>query len=40
MYKSGETEHTHWGQKLAGVELDCRMEDGHNYIAVVKEKYL
>lgn len=39
MYKCGETEHTQWGQKLAGLELDCRIEEGHTYVAVIKDKY-
>ncbi|XP_045165212.2 uncharacterized protein LOC123529072 [Mercenaria mercenaria] len=39
LYKAGETNHSHWGQKLAGLELGCKMEEGHNYVQVLKEKY-
>lgn len=40
LYKAGETSHSHWGQKLCGIHVDCKMEEGHNYITVLNEKYL
>ena len=40
MYKVGETDHAHWGQKLTAIDFDCKMEDGHNYVTVTREKYL
>lgn len=39
-YKAGETDHSHWGQKLTAIDMDCKMEDGHNYVTILKEKYL
>lgn len=40
LYKAGEISHSQWGQKLTAVHVDCKMEDGHNYITILQEKYL
>ncbi|XP_045213276.2 uncharacterized protein LOC123564065 [Mercenaria mercenaria] len=40
LYKVGETDHSHWGQKLTTVDMDCKMEEGHNYVTIMREKYL
>ncbi|KAL4239107.1 CB1 cannabinoid receptor-interacting protein 1 [Mactra antiquata] len=40
LYKTGEKNHSLWGQKLTAVEMECRTETGHNYVTVLKEKYL
>ncbi|XP_045165252.1 uncharacterized protein LOC123529107 [Mercenaria mercenaria] len=40
LYKAGETSHSHWGQKLSAIDVECKIEEGHNYITVLKEKYL
>lgn len=39
MYKAGENNHAHWGQKLAAIDMECLIEQGCNYVTIVKEKY-
>ncbi|XP_060570831.1 CB1 cannabinoid receptor-interacting protein 1-like [Ruditapes philippinarum] len=39
VYKFGETTHCSWGQQLAGIELDCKIEKGQNYVNILHEKY-
>lgn len=39
IYKHGEKNHSEWGEKLASINLDCRQDEGHNFITVMSEKY-
>ncbi|XP_069117545.1 CB1 cannabinoid receptor-interacting protein 1-like [Argopecten irradians] len=40
LYKTGETEHSSWGQPLNMIDFDCKVADGQTYVDIVKEKYL
>lgn len=40
LYKAGETTHCQWGNKLSAVEYECQIDSGHNYVKVLKEKFV
>ncbi|XP_060559197.1 uncharacterized protein LOC132719444 isoform X2 [Ruditapes philippinarum] len=40
LYRTGEKSHSHWGQTLSAIDIDCKAEEGRSYITVTREKYL
>lgn len=39
VYKAGEINHAHWGQKLSTVNMDCKINKEQNCIKILNEKY-
>ncbi|KAH3697356.1 uncharacterized protein LOC127862625 isoform X1 [Dreissena polymorpha] len=40
VYAPGDKSHAQWGDKLSMIDMDCRLDPAHNYVTILKEKYL
>ncbi|XP_052257787.1 CB1 cannabinoid receptor-interacting protein 1-like isoform X2 [Dreissena polymorpha] len=40
VYAPGDKSHAQWGDKLSMIDMDCSLDPAHNYVTILKEKYL